>query len=247
MQDVVQKHYQRLADNYDGFLYYSDDFVRTLTSKMIKMLQLQEEDILADIGCGTGMYSLDMMKQVRLRHPVIGVDPFPQMLAQIPTDAPIERIAMDALAFSRVDRKYDKVLIKETVHHVESKEEFFSNLKRNLKPGGILLLVHVPPKLDYPLFKKALERCERWHADPDDLVRLVKQTGFHVERDAVDVRHTIPKEKYFQMVKGCYMSVLTSFQPDELQEGLDEMARTYHERQTLEFTDHFDYIAARKD
>ncbi len=56
MQDVLDKHYKRLAKDYDQFLYYSPDFVRTLTQKMVEKLQLKPDDTLADIGGGTGMY-----------------------------------------------------------------------------------------------------------------------------------------------------------------------------------------------
>lgn len=58
----------------------------------------------------------------------------------------------------------------------------------------MLLLVHVPPWVQYPLFDKALDRCLNWHADPDELVARLDETGFAVERDAVEYQHEIPKE-----------------------------------------------------
>lgn len=250
MQQVLDKHYRRLAKDYDEFLYYSPQFVRALTAKMVEKLRLVETDVLADIGCGTGMYSLDILEQVPLREPVLGVDPYAEMLAKIPDDAPITPIAEGALEFSRRHpegtRNYNKVLIKETIHHVDQKDEFFRNIHRNLPAGGIMLLVHVPPNVQYPLFDAALARCLGWHADPDDLVRLLKEAGFDVQRDALDYPHSIPKDHYFKMVRSCYMSVLTSFTEDELEAGLAEMDAKYADTETLEFVDHFDYIMATK-
>lgn len=66
---------------------------------MIEHLQLGEEDRLADVGCGTGIYTLDIPEQVPLRHPALSVDPYPEMLPAIPEDANVIRLAMDA--FSR--------------------------------------------------------------------------------------------------------------------------------------------------
>ncbi len=246
MQEVLDKHYNRLAKDYDEFLYYSPQFVRALTKKMIEKLQLVASDVLADIGCGTGMYSLDILKQVPLKQSVLGVDPYPEMLAQIPGDAPIAPIAEDALKFSRRRLDYSKVLIKETIHHVDRKEEFFTNIYQNLRPGGIMLLVHVPPAVKYPLFDAALERCLGWHADPNKLVEQLKGAGFDVERDALDYQHAIPKEHYFKMVTSCYMSVLTSFSEKELETGLAEMDSKYEDDSVLRFTDHFDYLVAVK-
>ncbi|MPZ21275.1 MAG: methyltransferase domain-containing protein [Luteitalea sp.] len=244
--DTVHEHYSRLAERYDDYLHYSDDFIRALTSKMIEKLELEEGDRLVDLGCGTGMYSLDILAQVALTNPVIGVDPFPQMLAKIPEEAPMTRVALDALVFSARDGAYDKILMKEAVHHVDDKALLFSNLFQRLSAHGRLLLVHVPPKVVYPLFDKALQRALGWHADPDELVTLLQRTGFHVERDGLDYQHSIPKHRYFQMVERCYMSVLSSFTAEEIREGLAEMEHKYTDVTTLSFVDHFDYITGVK-
>ncbi len=246
MQEVLNKHYQRLAKDYDEFLYYSPEFVRALTEKMIQKLQLRPSDVLADIGCGTGMYSLDILKQCSLQQPVIGVDPYPEMLAQIPPESHVTPIAEDALTFSRRQLPYQKVLIKETIHHVQGREDFFANIYRNLPPGGMMLLVHVPPGVNYPLFKAALHKCLRWHADPAELTQQMTQAGFDVQADSLDYQHVLPKDHYFKMVRSCYMSVLTSFPEEELEAGLAEMHQRYSDQDTLQFVDHFDYLTAVK-
>jgi trans-aconitate methyltransferase len=246
MKQVLDTHYTRLARDYDDFLYYSPEFVRTLTSKMIEKLELRENDTLVDLGCGTAMYSLDILQQIPLKKPVIGVDAYPEMLASIPEDAPIRCIAMDGLEFSRQAGSYDKVLIKETVHHIADREELFANLYQRLTPNAILLLVHVPPAVQYPLFRKALERCLDWHADPAELTGQLEDAGFGVARDAVDYPHAIPKTHYFRMVEGCYMSALTSLSEEELREGLIEMEQAYRDVEVLHFIDHFDYLTATR-
>lgn len=245
-QDVVQEHYRRLGTDYDRFLLYSPAFVRTLTTKMVEMLDLHEDDRLVDLGAGTGMYSLDILEQVSLRAPVLAVEPFEEMLRNIPESPRLDRVALDAALFAREPREYSKVLMKEMIHHIDEKEAFFSNLRDHLVGDGRMLLVHVPPRLDYPLFRRALERCENWHADPDELVRILEKVGFEVQRDALDYPQAIPKDHYFRMVRGQYMSVLSSFSADEIEEGLSEMESTYADRETLEFNDHFDYIVATR-
>lgn len=243
---VLKRHYGRLGEKYDQYLYYSPQFVRTLTSKMVEKLQLEPDDLLVDLGCGTGMYSIDMLEQVSLNNLVVGVDPFAEMLDNIDPSAPLVRVQEDALTYSRRATHCNKILIKETVHHVDDRPELFRNLHRQLKPSGKLLLVHVPPRVQYPLFDAALERAQGWHADPDELTEQLAEAGFAVERDAVDYPHVIPKDHYFEMVRSCYMSVLTSFSEEELAAGLQEMEERYGDRETLEFVDHFDYLTATK-
>lgn len=245
-EEVIQEHYRRLGADYDAFLLYSPHFVRTLTSKMIEMLELREDDRLVDLGAGTGIYTFDILEQRPLRAPVVAVEPFEEMVRQMPRSSRVEPIVQDAQSFARESREYSKVLMKEMVHHVDDKEGLFSNLREHLVGNGRMLLVHVPPRLDYPLFRRALERCEKWHADPDALVRILEQGGFEVRRDAIDYPHAIPRDHYFRMVRGQYMSVLSSFSSDEIEEGIAEMASKYADRETLVFNDHFDYILATK-
>lgn len=212
---------------------------------MIDNLDLQKEDVLVDLGGGTGMYSKDILKQVELENPVILVDPFQEMLAHARGDERLECVQMDALSFSAQPRGYDKVLMKEAVHHVDDRPRLFENLHTRLSDEGALLLVHVPPDLDYPLFEKALERARHWHADPDELQEQLLEAGFEVEREGLDLRHRMPKKDYFRMVEAQYMSVLSSFSDEGLEEGLEEMAETYAATDVLEFIDHFDFIVGR--
>jgi SAM-dependent methyltransferase len=239
---TIVEHYRRLAGQYDAFLYYSPEFVRTLTSKMIEALDLRKTDRFVDLGCGTAMYSLDIVKQVPLDSPIVGVDPIGEMLERIPGGAPVTPVALGALEFSARPGTYDKILMKEAVHHEPDRATLFANLFERLSPSGRLLLVHVPPTLSYPLFDKALRRAEQWHADPDELVARLGDAGFEVRRDAVDYPHAIPTKTYFKMVANQYMSVLSSFPQEDIAEGLAEMEQKYGSRPTLEFTDHFDYI-----
>lgn len=245
-QRVIDKHYRRLAENYDKYLHYSHDFVRTLTRKMVTMLDLRPEDRFVDLGGGTGIYTVDIIAQVPSEHRVTLVDPFPEMLDKVPEEAPIDRVAMDGLRFAEHPATYDKVLIKEAVHHINDRPRLFAALFERLAPGGALLLVHVPPDIDYPLFEAALERSLEWHADPDELEQQLMLAGFDVRREGLDYRHEMPKEHYFDMVRTSYMSLLTSFSDEEREAGLCEMERKYADTDTLRFNDHFDYILGQK-
>ena len=243
---VLDEHYHRIAERYTDFLSYSDEFVPTLAKKMVDMLHLTEDDVFVDLGGGTGIFTAAILGQVRLRNPVILVDYYAEMLDQVPAELPVEKVEADALAFSAEPRSYDKVLIKETIHHVDNRDLLMRQLYERLRSGGALLLVHVPPELDYPIFEAALERARNWHADPDELERQMRAAGFQVERDAIDWPHVIPKERYFDQVASQFMSVLSSFTPDEMEAGLAEMRQTYADTDVLEFNDHFDYIVGYK-
>lgn len=243
---VVRKHYEQVADTYDDYLSYTGEFVRALTTSIIKELDLRATDRFVDLGGGTGLYTAAVLEQVPLEHPPLLVDPVAEMLERAPADLPAERLHTDALEFASRPVRYDKVLMKESVHHIDDRARLFERLHERLTPGGALLLVHVPPQIEYPLFEAALERARNWHADPDELASLLERAGFAVERKAFEYRHAIAKEQYFAMVGDRYMSVLSTFDDATVEAGLAEMEARHADDDVLEFTDRFDLIAGHK-
>lgn len=132
MTDIVDEHYRRLANRYDDFLCYSPESVRPLTTKMIGILELEPNDILVHLGCGTGTYSRDILEQIPLRAGGIGVGPFQEMLRRIPPETGIWPVHQDALAFSQQPNEFGKVLMKEAIHQAEDRRSLLANLHRRI-------------------------------------------------------------------------------------------------------------------
>lgn len=240
------KHYQKIGSIYNDLLHYSDDYIRFMTANMIEYLRLKSTDTLVDLGCGTGMYSQSIFQQIQLDNPIICVDPSEEMLSQVPLSYHYQIRAVDAINFVSQPEVYNKVLMKEVIHHINNKELLFSSLFERLLPDGIFLLILLPPTIDYPLFSQALERYEKGQPHYNNLTHLLENVGFNVSVNFVEYLHTIPKSQYFQMVENRYMSLLSFFDDQQLAEGLAEMSQKYAQQSILEFPDRFVFITASK-
>jgi trans-aconitate methyltransferase len=62
-------------------------------------LQLEQNHILVDLGCGTGIYSQEILRQKDLTKSILCVDSSAEMLSQIPSDERLKVIDLDGLAF----------------------------------------------------------------------------------------------------------------------------------------------------
>jgi ubiquinone/menaquinone biosynthesis C-methylase UbiE len=246
MNDRIQQHYREIAKIYDDLWFYSEDFIQFFAQNMIQSLHLQPQHRLVDIGCGTGIYAKAIRQQVHLEHPILCVDPSAEMLAKIPDNSGLQPLCLDAVTFSGQPGSYDRILIKEAIHHIPEKQQLFNQLFDRLTPGGIFLLLLLPPKIDYPLFKKAIEIYETTQPDYQDLVQLMQNSGFDVKVDFVEYPLKFPKEKYFHLVTNRYMSLISRFDDEELAAGLAEMAATYQNQSTLEFSDRMVFLTATK-
>ncbi|MDJ0509364.1 MAG: class I SAM-dependent methyltransferase [Crocosphaera sp.] len=246
MKYSIQNHYQNLANKYDDFWSSSPDFIRFLGQNIISSLQLVPRDILVDLGCGTGIFSKAILSQLSLDNPIICVDPSDKMLAKVPNNDQYKPLVKDAVEFAHESGQYDKILIKEMIHHIEDKEKLLEGLFQRLNLGGILLLILLPPTIEYPLFTEALKTYEAVQPNYNDLVAIFEKIGFKTTVNFVDYPVSIAKEKYFEMVENRYMSLLSRFDDQQLQQGLMEMREKYHEKSTLEFCDRFVFMLGNK-
>ena len=246
MSSSNQKHYKRIGSIYDDLWSYSEDYIRFMGLRIIEYLRLNSTDSLVDLGCGTGLFTQSIPKEIQLDNPIICVDPSEEMLSQIPLSPQYKIRAVDAITFVSETSGYNKVYMKEAIHHIDNKELLFSSLFEKLTSGGMFLLILLPPTIEYPLFKAALERYERRQPNYNDLTSLLEKVGFNVSVDFVEYLQSIPKEQYLKMVANRYMSLLSFFDDQQLEEGLAEISEKYAQQSILEFPDRFVFITATK-
>jgi len=241
-------HYDRLADSYDENWAYSAAFNRWMSERILDRLDLQPDDRVVDLGCGTGLFSEALAERAR---EVVCVDPSPNMLAQLPQSAgtlvPVQASAEDVasgalrLPYERVDA----ILIKEAIHHFSNQASVLGGLTQLLAPGGRVLVVMLPTTISYPLFRRALEVFEEHQPDPADIAAAMQTAGLAVEVTYEAYQLAFPKERYLTMVRNRYMSLLSEFDDSELEDGVREI-ELEHPEDVLEFDDRFAFVLGRR-
>src|ERR1041384_316102 len=134
MSDQTTEHYERVAATYDEHWGYNPDYVKHFASTMVDALRLTQSDVIADIGCGTGLYSRQLCEELEPTHPMLCVDPVAAMLDQLPASPHLQPLLARAedLAFGLVEppdaAPLDAIIMKESVHHVASPRETLRGL-----------------------------------------------------------------------------------------------------------------------
>lgn len=248
----VRGHYEELADEYDEHWVYGPDYVPWMASRIAKALRLTPSERIADIGSGTGLFAREVAEQLRPRQPILCVDPSEAMLRQLgtpppPTLTPVVASAED-IAAGRVDLPYeqlDAMWLKESVHHVADQAGTLRGLAGRLAPGGRLLVVMLPATIRYPLFQAALDRFEELQPDPADIEGHLRAAGLDAGLTHVEHELRIERDKYFGMVRGRYMSLLSTFSDSEIEKGIEEM-REAHPEPVLVFPDRFAFVLGQR-
>ncbi|MGK7905138.1 MAG: trans-aconitate 2-methyltransferase [Hormoscilla sp.] len=244
MSNSITEHYRNISHQYDDLWSYSPNFITTIARQICDRLQAKPSDRLVDLGGGTGLYAKAIDDLLTPDCKIVCVDPSQEMLDRVNSDR-IETICQDAIDFTEVSGNYNKVFMKEAIHHIAEKDKLFGNLYGQLPTGGIFLLILLPPAIEYPLFARALKLYEQNQPDYRDLVTQMEKTGFNVTVDLVDYPLAIDRDRYLNMVKMRYMSLLSRFTDAELGQGIEEMKTKYPD-EIFRFNDRFVCLTAIK-
>ena len=241
--DPTREHYDRLAATYDENWAYSPAFVEWMTGCILRRLDIGSGDVVADIGCGTGLYARGLAERAAA---VVCVDASRAMLAQIPAGeqllplaAAVEDVAAGRAVLPR--GRFDAMLLKEVLHHVEDRAGVVAGLTRLLTPGGRMLVVMLPARIGYPLFAEALALFAARQPDPDGIAAAMRAAGLAAEVSYESFPLVFPAERYLGMVRGRYMSLLSHFSDERLEAGIEEI-RQAHPGEEIAFTDTFAFV-----
>jgi cyclopropane fatty-acyl-phospholipid synthase-like methyltransferase len=148
--------------------------------QVIQALDLAPGSVVADIGSGTGYFS------VRLAHfvpkgRVFGVDIEPDMVKYL-----AERAKRDGLANvtavpgkpddPRLPAKVDVVIMVDVFHHIADRGRYFRKLRESLKPGGRVAIIDY--KKDSQMGPPASERIT-----PDGVKDELRAVGYALVKE----------------------------------------------------------------
>jgi SAM-dependent methyltransferase len=144
---TMHSHEHRF-ENADKWAQVFDDPARDAWQKpheVMEALALAPDAIVADLGSGTGYFS------VRLAHfvpkgRVYGVDVEPDMVKYLAERAKREGLGnvvsvAGAPDDARLPQKVDLVLLVDVYHHISDREKYFRKLRDSLKPGGRVAVI----------------------------------------------------------------------------------------------------------
>lgn len=114
--------------------------------RVIEALALAPGQLVADIGAGTGYFTVRLARASAAAGKVYAVDIEPSMVEYVRQRAAREGLSNVVAVQATPERAnlpepVDVALIVDTYHHIPSRETYFRELRRSLKPGGRLAIV----------------------------------------------------------------------------------------------------------
>ncbi|OQP55846.1 hypothetical protein A4H97_19820 [Niastella yeongjuensis] len=231
-------HYTNLASHYDEYYRYSDDYINYFTNKIVEDLPIKNYETIVEVGSGTGIFAKEVLNKVPSIQ-MICVDNSYMMLTRN-KDKRIKQVCRDAVEFSKESHVYDRVYMKEFIHHIQKEDrlQLFKGLHQQLTSNGSILILLEPRRLNYPLFEEALSRFERKQPSRVEIISYLQLAGFTTSFNIISYPIILSKTKYIEMVRNRYMSVLETFTDEELENGIESIHGS-QKNEELEFLEIF--------
>jgi len=184
-------HEHRFSDA-EKWAHVFDDPERDAWQKphqVIEALALKPDAVVADLGAGTGYFSVRLARMVP-KGRVYAVDVEPDMVKYLGERAARENLKnMIAVAAApgdaRLPAQADLVLLVDVYHHIGERERYFRSLAGSLKPGGRLAVIDF--RLDA---KRGPPRDAR--VAPERVKAELKAAGY-----ALAAEHAFLPDQYF--------------------------------------------------
>lgn len=161
---------------------------------VVQALELKAEMDIADIGAGTGFYSLLFAEQVGKSGNVFAVDVTDDFVRNIQRRASEKNLNnIHAILSNQKDTRLDSnsidmAFICNTYHHFEYPQSMLASIHRALRPGGTLIII------DY---RKQPGTSSSWvmshvRSDISAVIQEIEQAGFKLHSESAML-----KENYF--------------------------------------------------
>ena len=189
-------HMHHRFDDPERFAKSFDDPARDqwqMPGRVIEALGLRRDAMVADIGAGTGYFSMRLAKALP-GGTVYAVDIEPAMIDHLRTRAQAEKLTnivpvLASATSPNLSKPVDVMLIVNTYHHLPNRVAYFADLKRSLTPAGRIAIV------DFR--KDAPEGPPReFRFEVEQIESEMKQAGY-----VLDARHEFLPRQHFLMFR----------------------------------------------
>ena len=180
-QGKTPDHMHHRFDDPERYAKSFDDPARDswqMPSRVIEVLAPPPKGVVADIGAGTGYFSIRIARAVP-GSTVYAVDIEPSMLAHIHQRAVKEGLknivgVRASTSSPNLPKPADLVMVVDTYHHLPNRPVYFRELRRSLTAGGRVAIIDF--RKDSPEGPPPEFRFEA-----DQIVSEMKQAGYRLE------------------------------------------------------------------
>ena len=241
----MSKHYDVLADNFDESWLFSEEYREWYTEQIIEALDIKSNDVMIDVGCGTGVFTKNIIEKSLLSN-AICIENSPNMCNISNKYKILDVICSDAVEYFHNNKtSFNKVLFKEVLHHIVDRKLLFSSIYHYLDKHGKVLIITRPKRVEFPFFEAAHQSFSQSQPDYNIFVEELRNCGLKFEVNICKYSIRLSSERWHEMLRNKFMSSLAEFTDIEIKQGILELIKNDNKDEYV-FDDNLIFILASK-
>ena len=222
--------------NWDNKTWLSSkNYIQSFNIFLLKQIKLNSNSHILDIGCGRGKILGSLSSRLKLKNKPIGID----IEIHRDRDKRINFKKIDAIRYlKKNNRKFDLILIKQTIHFFNFKEikKLISLCKTKLKKEGKILIFTLEIlKNEIPTFLLMKKRLKISLNRDRRIITFLSKLYPSIKKKKFSFKVKISITKYIEMITNRYISTLLNMNKNQILKGIDEIKYKY--RKVLIFND----------
>ena len=222
--------------NWDNKTWLSSrDYIFSFNNFLLKNIDLNQNSQILDIGCGRGKILGNLASKLRLKKRPIGID----IELHKDKDKRIIFKKVDAIKYLlKNEKKFDLILIKQTIHLLEFKEirRLLFLCTKRLQPGGkVMIFTLETSQNEIPTFFRMKKKLKISLNRDKQILQFISKLHPNNLLSRFSFKVKITRRKYIKMIKNRYISTLLNFNAEDISKGITEINARYKEQ--LQFND----------
>ena len=230
--------------NWDNKTWLSSkSYISKFNKFLKKKINLNKNTKILDIGCGRANIISALQKKYKFKNKPIGID----VVANKDIKKNIVFKKIDALKYLKKPKKYNLILIKQTVHFFSKTDlnNLLNLAKKSLNPKGKILIFSLKTKNNkIPCFAKMRKNLEKSLKKDETLFKIIKKNLKVTSYTSFNFNVNISKQKYVRMLRERYISCLLNMSNKDIKLGISEIKLKC--KNQIKFTDTLKCISYRK-
>ncbi|XP_078353036.1 putative methyltransferase Aflv_0758 [Oculina patagonica] len=226
-KSYVKDHYRSVADKYEYLFHEANE---GLIPFLKKNLDLKPQDVVADIGSGTGLIAENLFTSFKLNNSVWCVDPSAEMQEVARKRKGIYAVQKTAGEFfsdPKISQCFDKVIAVYSAHHFADPDAVYKGIVRSLRPGGTFVQLFTV-STGNPMFKMAemADTTQRMkYARVGDTEQLLKGLNLpgKISQKECTYPWNVAKSKLYEMFRCRFISSFYQLSDEQIEDGINEL------------------------
>tara|TARA_B100001057_G_scaffold177430_1_gene178249 strand:- start:729 stop:1439 length:711 start_codon:yes stop_codon:yes gene_type:complete len=222
--------------NWDNKTWLSSKkYISSFNNFLKKKVKFKKNTKVLDIGCGRANIISSLHKKYKFRYKPVGID----IVKNKNIRKNIIFKKFDGVYYlSKIQTKYDLILIKQTIHLINQKKlnTLLNLIKKRLNSRGKLLIFSLKTKdNNIPCFKKMKDKFEKSLIKDASILKVIKKNLKKSKDDYFKYRVKVKTKKYIKMIRSRYISCLLNLSNKDIKDGIEEIKLKYKKK--INFTD----------